>query len=233
MIEPAAILAGFGLGLGLGVVTGLPLGVVNVAVVVTAVRRGRRAATWVGLGGAVADGIHATLAFSGLAALLATRPQASAALALVAGLILCAAAVMLVRGRTDASAERTDRAAGRRPFALGLAMTLPNPAALTAWAVWRLGAAAHSRPVGWVAAVLWALHPMAAYLPVRDRAAAIATAIGVTIGSAGYFAALAAVAARAGVDTPPRRRAVTVIAAVVVGGLGVVALVRGAWALAR
>lgn len=209
MIEPAAILAGFGLGLGLGVVTGLPLGVVNVAVVVTAVRRGRRAATWLGLGGAVADGIHATLAFSGLAALLATRPQASAALALVAGFILCAAAVMLVRGRTDTSAERTDRAAGRRPFALGLAMTLPNPAALTAWVA------------------------VASTLAVRDRAAAIATAIGVTIGSAGYFAALAAVAARAGVDTPPRRRAVTVIAAVVVGGLGVVALVRGAWALAR
>ena len=34
MIEPAAILAGFGLGLGLGVVTGVPLGVVNVALAV-------------------------------------------------------------------------------------------------------------------------------------------------------------------------------------------------------
>ena len=218
MIDAGAIVAGFGLGLGLGVVTGLPLGVVNVAVVATAARRGRRSATWLGLGGAVADGIHAALAFTGLAALIAARPRASAALALVAGVVLCAAAVLLVRGREEASAntnadaalsDGSPRASAHRTFGLGLAMTLPNPAALTAWIA------------------------VASTLALRDRAAAVAAAIGVTIGSAAYFAALAAVAARAGAATPPRRRAVTVIAAAVIGGLGLIALGRGAWALTR
>jgi len=46
-----------GLGLGLGVVTGMPLGVINVAIVDAATAGRRRFATGLGLGGGAADAI--------------------------------------------------------------------------------------------------------------------------------------------------------------------------------
>ena len=67
MIDALAALAA---GAALGAATGIPLGVVNLALVEAAVRAGRRHATGIALGGALADGTIAALAFAGLAPLL-------------------------------------------------------------------------------------------------------------------------------------------------------------------
>src|SRR5690606_22150843 len=56
-------IAAAALGVGLGAVTGMPIGVVNVAIVDAAVRGERRFATGIGIGGALADAGHAALAF--------------------------------------------------------------------------------------------------------------------------------------------------------------------------
>ncbi len=196
---------GAGLGVALGVVTGLPLGVVNVAVAATAATAGRGPAVRVGLGGASADGIHALCAFTGLAALLAHRPRLTAGLSLTAGALLVVAAIVaLVRPRGSPTATPVVPA---RPFWFGLALTLPNLAALSAWIA------------------------VAGALALPALAAAVAAAIGVTLGSAGYFATLAWVAARA---RPPRigaplgRR----VNAAALGLVGLVVLARGAWLLA-
>lgn len=192
------------LGLALGVVTGLPLGVVNVAVAATAATGARGAAIRIGFGGAIADGIHAACAFTGLAALVSYRPRLAALLALGAGLALLAAALVALRRReaSPGAAPRTPT----RPLWLGLALTLPNPAALGAWVA------------------------VAGALGLSSPALAIAAALGVAAGSAGYFAILASLAART------RRPAGTSrgggwLTAAVLAAVGLLVVARAVWAL--
>ncbi len=163
-----------GLGLALGVVTGLPLGVVNVAIVDLA-RRDRRAAIGVGLGGALADTAHAAAAFGGLAAAVLARPDLAAVLALVSGVILAGYALWLLRA-TRAHAAAAHSAVGLgRGVVLGVSLTLPNPGALAAWVT--------------VAAAL---------APPGGHAGALACALGVGVGSAAWFVTLAVLVARGG-----------------------------------
>lgn len=63
------------LGVVLGVVTGLPIGVVNVAIVEAATRGERRFAIEIGLGGALADAVHAAIAFLGVGRVANHVPQ--------------------------------------------------------------------------------------------------------------------------------------------------------------
>ena len=95
----------------------------------------------------------------------------------------------------------------RTPFWFGLALTLPNLAALSAWIA------------------------VAGALALPSLAAAVAAAIGVTVGSAAYFATLAWVAARA----RPTRSGAPLghrVNAAALGLVGLVVLARGAWLLA-
>lgn len=195
-----------GLGLALGVVTGLPLGVVNVAIVELA-GRDRRAAIGVGLGGALADTVHAGLAFGGLAAALLGRPRLAAGLAIASGAVLAAYALWLLRARGAAPSSGSRTAAGLgRGLALGVSLTLPNPGALAAWV-----------------AVAGALRP-------PTTAAGLVTAAGVGLGSAAWFATLAVLAARGQAGAARRPWLRTGVAAVMLV-IGVAAIARGAWAL--
>jgi threonine/homoserine/homoserine lactone efflux protein len=195
-----------GLGLGLGVVTGLPLGVVNVAIVELA-GRDRRAAIGVGLGGALADTAHAGLAFGGLAAAVLDRPRLAAALAIASGAILAAYAIWLVRaGRAAASSGSRTATGLARGVALGVSLTLPNPGALAAW----VAVAAALRPPG--------------------MAAGLVTAAGVGVGSAAWFATLAVLAARGRADAARRPWLRTGVAALLLV-IAAIAIARGAWAL--
>lgn len=197
----ADVAAAFGLGVGLGVVTGLPLGVVNVAVVATAARHGGRPGAAIGLGGALADGTHAAIAFAGLGPLVA-RAAWSDALTLASGLVLLAFAWRIARARPGPDGARAiDRRSGPRRVAAGLALTLPNPAALAAWI-----------------AVATALGP-------RAPVAAAAAAIGVALGSMAYFAGLAHLAARSA-RTLARPRWIDRGAALALAAVGVAAIVR-------
>ncbi len=205
MIDVAIAL---GLGIGLGAITGLPLGVVNVAIVEAATRPGRRAAG-IGVGGALADGVHAALAFGGIGGVIVARPAAATALHVIAGVILIAYAASLWRARPNPdapTAAATAPASFGRGVVTGLGLTLPNPAALGAWIA------------------------VAAAIAPSSTGLGLVTAAGVALGSAAWFVTLARLAARgAGVARP--RRGLTRAVAVVIALLGVAAIVRGVPAL--
>lgn len=115
-------LAALGLGLALGIVTGMPLGVVNTAIVHAATQDRTRFATGMAIGAGLADAIHASIAFAGVGQLSAeyTRPLA------------IATAVTLVA--YIAIARRVHRREhGSQGVLAGFMFTLPNPAALAAW----------------------------------------------------------------------------------------------------
>lgn len=154
-----------GLGIALGVVTGMPIGVVNVAIVDAAVRGERRFATGIGIGGALADTVHAAIAFIGVSRIVTEHPSLSRAMALVAAIVIAGYALFGSRRRPTTPARR-----GRHGVVTGLALTLPNPAALAAW--------------GAVAAALW---------PAMDLAPAVAISAGVGAGSVVWFTLLARV----------------------------------------
>jgi threonine/homoserine/homoserine lactone efflux protein len=181
------------LGVVLGVVTGLPIGVINVAIVEAATRGERRFAIQIGLGGALADAVHAAIAFLGIGGVADHVPQR--ALAVVAASVVIGYAVLALRGQVGAAARPR-----RYGVATGLALTLPNPAALGAWLA--------------VAAALW---------PSIEVVPAIVLAAGVGIGSALWFTVLARVVAALPADhrivrwLP--RVAVALLAAIAVAGI--------------
>ena len=162
-----SVLVAAALGIALGVVTGMPLGVVNVAVVDAAAAGRTRFAIGVGLGGAVADTVHAALAFVGVGRLVTSRPELVRVLAIGAAGLIVGYAVLAWR-RREASRVATDDSSMLHGATTGFALTLPNPGALAAWVA--------------VAASLW---------PDATIAQAIALAIGVGAGSAIWFALLA------------------------------------------
>jgi threonine/homoserine/homoserine lactone efflux protein len=124
------------LGVVLGVVTGMPIGVVNVAIVEAATRGERRFAIQIGLGGALADAVHSAIGFVGVGHIVTAHPQWSRAMAIVAGCVVVGYALLALRQHQVAEPRRR-----RYGVLTGLLLTLPNPAALGAWiavaaAVW-------------------------------------------------------------------------------------------------
>jgi threonine/homoserine/homoserine lactone efflux protein len=191
----------FLLGLGLGVVTGMPLGIVNVAIVDAAAAGRRRFAVGIGLGGAVADSVHAGLAFVGVGQLVTARPDLMRGLAIGAAVLIGVYAVMAWR-RREIPRVASDDSRLARGFATGFALTLPNPGALAAWVA--------------VGAAIW---------PDATYAEAVAFALGVGLGSAAWFALLARWVSGVRPDHPalaivPRAALVAFV------GIGVVGLVR-------
>jgi len=194
------VAAACGLGVGLGVVTGMPLGVVNVAIVDAAAAGRRRFATGLGLGGAAADTVHAAIAFAGLGRVVTARPELVRVLAIVAAALIAGYAIAAWRARP---AHRPPRDESRllRGVTTGALLTLPNPGALTAWVA--------------VAAAL---------LPGAAIAEAAAIAAGVGAGSAAWFALLAQLASR----VPPEHRALRIVPrAALIALLGIAAY--GLW----
>jgi threonine/homoserine/homoserine lactone efflux protein len=176
------------LGFGLGVVTGIPIGVVNVAIVDAAARGEKRFATGIGLGGAIADAVHAGLAFIGIGKLVAARPDWAKALAIAAAVLIIGYAVFGARRLVAAKAR-----AGSGVIT-GLVLTLPNPAPLAAWAA--------------VAASVW---------PHISTVDALVLASGVGVGSALWFTMLARWSAKLPRDGRLARALPTIAMAVLVG----------------
>lgn len=196
MVEDVA--AAGALGIALGVVTGLPIGVVNVAIIDAAVRGERRFAAGIGVGGALADSVHASLAFAGVGHLVAAHPGWARAMAIAASVIIVSVAIAsIVRRRTNTPPRRAGGG-----IATGLVLTLPNPAAFTAWVA--------------VAAALW---------PSIALPAALTLGAGVGLGSAAVFMLLARWSA-----TLPRdgrvARTVPIVASLLLVAIAVAGLVR-------
>jgi threonine/homoserine/homoserine lactone efflux protein len=202
------VLGAAGLGFGLGVVTGMPLGVINVAIVDAATAGRRRFASGIGLGGGVADAVHAMLAFAGVGRVVISDPALVRGLAIAAAIVIVAYVVFAWRRRGRGVDPRigarmdddaSDDASWTRGLTTGLVLTLPNPAALGAWVA--------------VAASVW---PDAAPLP------ATLVAGGVGTGSALWFTMLARWIGRIRPDHPalalvPRIASIGLIAIAIAG----------------
>jgi len=196
------LVAAAGLGLGLGIVTGMPLGVVNLAIVDAAIAGRRRFAAGLALGGGAADTVHAGLAFVGVGRLVTSRPELMRVLAIAAALLIVGYAVVSWRREPTSRAPGDDASLAVRGFTTGAVLTLPNPGALAAWVA--------------VAAALW---------PDARIAEAVVLAIGVGIGSAGWFALLARWVSR----VRPDHKALAVvprIALVILVGIAVIGVIR-------
>jgi threonine/homoserine/homoserine lactone efflux protein len=187
-----------GLGIALGAVTGIPIGVINVAIVEAATRGERRHAIAIGIGGALADAVHAGIAFVCVGRAVDTHPEWSKPAAMVAAAIIIAYALLQLRRKHvgEASPPR------RFGIATGVLLTLPNPAALGAWFA--------------VAAALW---------PDIELAPALVLALGVGVGSAVWFVALARFVASRPADHPVMR-ALPPIALMLLCAIGVLGIVR-------
>lgn len=189
------------LGIGLGVVTGMPIGVVNVAIV-DAASRAPRFATGIGIGGAIADALHAAVAFLGIGHLLTTQPALVRGFAIAAACLIVGYAIFAWRAQDRVEPTARDDRRLSRGIATGFMLTVPNPGALVAWVA--------------VAATLW---------PTATPAEAIALALGVGAGSAAWFAALARWVGRLAVDHPARR-VLPKLALVVLVGIAIAGIAR-------
>jgi threonine/homoserine/homoserine lactone efflux protein len=157
--------AAAGLGLGLGAVTGMPIGVVNVAIVDAATRGEQRFATGIGLGGALADTVHSSLAFVGVGHLIALRAPWSRVMAVAAALVIATYVVLTLRRQRVLAVPARRGSSG---VVTGVLLTLPNPAPLAAWAA--------------IAAAVW---------PTIQLVPALVVGACVGIGSAAWFTLLA------------------------------------------
>jgi threonine/homoserine/homoserine lactone efflux protein len=190
-------------GVALGIVTGMPLGVINVAIVDAAAGGRVRFAMGVGIGGGLADIVHSGVAFAGVGKLVTTRPDLVRWLAAGAAVLIVAYAIHAWRQRAR-PAIGGDASSLARGVATGFLLTLPNPAALAAWVA--------------VAAALW---------PDASAAEACTLGVGVGIGSATWFAVLARWIGR----LPPSHKAraiipkVALIVLVGIAGYGIVRVV--------
>lgn len=129
------------IGFAIGVVTCIPIGVANVAVIDAAYRHDLSRAIMVGLGGAIADGIYSCFGIFGVGPLLESYPTVVFVLYGVSGAALFVYGVFIVRSRpvnlagdTGAAPVRSEHHL-RDGLVLGLAATLLNPSAVVTWVV--------------------------------------------------------------------------------------------------
>ena len=128
------------IGFAIGVVTCIPIGVANVAVIDAAYRHDLSRAIMVGLGGAIADGIYSAMGIFGVGPFLENYPNVPYALYGISGAALTVYGVITLRAQpmnisTDQPAAKRSQHHLRDGFVLGLAATLLNPSAVVTWVV--------------------------------------------------------------------------------------------------
>ena len=185
------------IGLALGVVTGIPLSVANVAIVDASIAGRRRFAFGMSIGVATADTIHATLAFIGVGRLVTARPGLVKGMAIAAAILIVTYAIVAWRARPE-HRPPDDNSRAIHGYAIGMTLTLPNPLALAAWV-----------------AVATSI------LPDASISEAIAVAAGVGIGSSVWFVALTRWVAGIRPDHPALRIVPRAALIVIVGIAGI------------
>ena len=130
----------FAIGFAIGVVTCIPIGVANVAVIDAAYRHNVLRAIAVGAGGAIADGLYSSLGIFGVARVLERNPTVPYILYGVSGMILLGYGLMILRAPPMplATEERTTTTTSQhlgQGFMVGIAATLLNPSAVITWVV--------------------------------------------------------------------------------------------------
>jgi len=167
----------FLIGIAAGALTGVPIGPVNVAVIDAAYRHTFRRAIAVGLGGALADGMYAALGVLGISPILSSYPSVPPILFAVSGVVLLIYGFLTARSQpvtpaTEGGGSQQKIIDPKRElkegFTVGLLLIILNPAAIVTWVV-----------------------IMGTIIPEPTRLGGIACAIGVMIGSFGWFALVA------------------------------------------
>jgi L-lysine exporter family protein LysE/ArgO len=160
------------LGAAIGAVTGIPVGPVNVAVIDAAYRQSLRRAIAVGLGGAIADLVYASLGILGVGPLLDRHPAVPPVLYGLSGVVLIIFGILTARAQeldphppAGAEARSAGFAGG---VGLGVALILLNPGAIVTWVV-----------------------IVGSFLAGATTSEGIAAAIGVGLGSCAWFSLVA------------------------------------------
>lgn len=166
------------IGVAAGALTGVPIGPVNVAVIDAAYRHTMRRAIAVGLGGAIADGLYAALGVLGVTPILERYPSIPPILYAISGVILLVYGFFTARSQPVAPAPEGGTGSHvtiadpkkefKEGFIVGLLLIILNPAAIVTWVV-----------------------IMGTIIPQATLWGGIACAIGVMIGSFGWFALVA------------------------------------------
>lgn len=129
------------LGLLIGVLSGIPIGPVNVAVLDTSYRHSLRRAVAVSLGGALGDGVYSMLGILGVGPYLDEHPSVPPVLYAVSGAILLVYGIVTVRSKPSPSVtavkDRADNPSYKlwSGFVLGFVLIILNPAALVTWVI--------------------------------------------------------------------------------------------------
>jgi threonine/homoserine/homoserine lactone efflux protein len=164
-----------------GALTGVPIGPVNVAVIDASYRHTMRRAIGVGLGGAVADAFYAGLGIIGVTPVLEQWPSVPPILYAISGIVLLVYGFLTARSQPvtpvvapddPATAAQASAAAKRelvQGMKVGVALILLNPAAMVTWVV-----------------IIGQLLPT-----IENNWEGMACAIGVLVGSFGWFALVA------------------------------------------
>jgi len=140
-VELLDLVGALALGVGLGAITGMPLGVINVAIVDAVIAHEHRHARGLALGGALADATHTLLAYAGLGRLVTARPQYARWLAIGAAIAIIAFAIASWRRRhtarrsstaASASASTPASASASASAAASASASAPTPASASA-----------------------------------------------------------------------------------------------------
>jgi len=168
------VLTFFLIGVAVGALTGVPIGPVNVAVIDSAYRHTMRRALAVGLGGALADGLYASLGILGVGPWFDDNPSVPPVLYGVSSVAL------IVYGFMTARTQPVPAAVAEPPrpmptsselwsgFSVGIALIVLNPAAIVTWVV-----------------------IIGPHLVGDDRIEGLGAVLGIFVGSFGWFALVA------------------------------------------
>jgi threonine/homoserine/homoserine lactone efflux protein len=131
------------IGIAAGVLTGVPIGPANVAVIDAAYRHTLRRAIAVSAGAALADGVCAAGGVLGIGPLLKTYPSVPPILSAISGVVLMIYGFLTARSQpvqpatppSDGSASDSviHRREAIQGFKVGVALILLNPAAIVTW----------------------------------------------------------------------------------------------------
>ena len=130
----------FLIGYAIGALTGVPIGPVNVAVIDGAYRHTLRRGMAVGLGGAVGDFFFALIGVLGVGPHVIAQPGVKPVLYLVSGLVLVVYGILTVRSQPPPppTAPPHQSPPGKEVwsgFTVGLGLIVLNPAAIVTWVV--------------------------------------------------------------------------------------------------
>lgn len=190
------------IGLAIGAATCIPIGVANMLVIDAMYRHGAARAVAVGLGGALADGIYASLGIFGVGPMLDRHPAVPLVLYGLSGCVLLGYGWLLVRAppvAVPAGPHRVPSGRFARGVLVGLGATLLNPSAVVTWIVIvgsYAGGVTHRQGAAWVIGIVagsFAWFCVVAFVAghgrrvLRDRAIWMTRIVGILVIGSGVF----------------------------------------------